>query len=90
MKLKIVDKVILAVSEKWYNKLMLKRAVTDAKQKWLKSGKQQFVLFIDNVYIVTNKAIIDKLNKKRKIKFTHRTLMNASVYVTPASGYINI
>jgi len=90
MKLKIKDVIIRTISEKWYAKVLLKRAVRLAKKSWLKSGKQQFVLFIDDEYLVFNKAVIDTLNKKRKKKFTHRNVMDAAVYVTPASGYINI
>ena len=87
---KLIDGIIFNISKKWHNKMILKRAVNDAKSKWLQSGKQQFVLYTDNKYMVINKAFIDNLNKTRKPKITHRQLMDISVYVTPVSCYINI
>jgi len=89
---KIVDRIILTVSSKQYAKLALKRAVNEAKKKWLESGKQHFVIFSDGSYLVINKRIVDKLNsgKYKKNKITHRQLMDMSVYVTPVSGYVNI
>lgn len=86
------DRIIFNISSKWYTKLALKRAVKSAKKEWLKSGKQQFVIHNNNEYFVVNKSVIDKLNKGKykKNKITHRKLMDISVYVTPASSYINI
>ncbi len=87
---KLIARIIFTISEKWYNKILLKRAIRGAKTKWLKSGKQHFVLFTNNQYVIINKAFLREFNKKRKSQITHRQLMDMSVYVTPASGYTNI
>lgn len=89
---RLINKIILSISEKWHDKRMLKKTVNKAKGEWLRSGKQQFVLFTDNQYIVINKQVVDTLNRKKykNKKITHRQLMNMSVYVTPVSCYINI
>lgn len=87
---KIQDKIIKKVSPKHYQKILLKRAITEAKTRWIKTGKRHYVMSVNDEYIVFDKSILKRIRRKNGRKWTAIELLENSVYVTPQSTFHNI
>lgn len=84
------DRIIKKLSIKLYNKIVLKRAITEAKIRWIKTGKRHYVIPVTDEYIVVNNAITKRLQRSNGKKWRAIDLLEASVFVTPASTFHNI
>lgn len=70
--------------------MLLKRAVKDAKLKWVMTGKRHYVIPIFNEYIVVNSQITKKMKRKNGKRWSAVELSEAAVYITPNSTFHNI
>jgi hypothetical protein len=86
----LIDKIVRKFSIIRYNKRLLKRAIIEAKKNWIKTGKQHFVIYVENKYIVIDNDSIDKLKKPNGQRFTAIERRAMACYVTPASTFHNI
>ena len=87
---KIYGSILKKISLKQYNKLQLKRAIKQAKLKWIQTGKRHYVIYSNGNYLIVNNSILKTLKKGKGKKWNAIDLINASAYFTPVSTFHNI
>jgi hypothetical protein len=90
MKAPFYDKIVKIISIKWYNKILLRRAVKEAKINWIKTGKQHYVVCVENKFMIMNNQIFDRLKKPNGKRYTAIERHAIATYVTPKSTFHNI
>ena len=88
--MKKLNKLFYVVFRKMILKYRLKKAIREAKSKWMLSGKRHYVIAVDDHYKVISKLHIDAYNKGRKIKVKETDLLREALYITPVTCLINI
>jgi len=84
------DKILKKYSIKIYNKVILKRAIAEAKLRWIRTGKKHYVIPVNDEYIVVNNEITKRLQRTNGKKWRAIDLAQAAVYITPVSTFHNI